>query len=125
MVPLSTNGTPAAKQRRFTCRLASKLSSPFKTTSNCLKKSTLKSESFTFAWYGVMLMRGLNFNTASRATWLNNYPDNIRKKVRASQQPALKRLNCLLTLALDCPTCDCRNKNCLLRLLTSIVSMSI
>ena len=31
----------------------------------------------------------------------------------------------ILALALDCPTWDCRNKNCLFRLLTSIVSMSI
>ena len=49
VVPLSTRGTPAAKHRRFTCRLASKLSSPFKTTLNCLKKSRSNSGSLTFA----------------------------------------------------------------------------
>lgn len=56
VVPLSIRGTSAAKHRRFTCRLASKLSSPFKTTLNFLKNSTLKLGSLTFAWYGVMLM---------------------------------------------------------------------
>lgn len=69
VVPLSTRGTLAAKQMRLTCRLASKLSRPFKTTSNCLKKSILNSGSLTFAWYGVIFMWGLNFKTASRATW--------------------------------------------------------
>lgn len=82
VVPLSTKGTSAAKHRRLTCRLASKLSSPFNTTLNCLKKSRSKSESLTLAWYGVMLMWGLNFKTASRATcWELSSPLKTTKTI--------------------------------------------
>lgn len=125
VVPLSTNGTPDAKQRRFTCRLASRLSRPLSTTLNCLKKSTLKSGSLTFAWYGVILIWGLNFRTASLATWRKFWVHYLGTKSVWKWNPEKRNWCDFLTLALDCPTCFCRNKNCLFKLLTSIVSMSI
>ena len=81
VVPLSTKGTSAARQRRLTCRLASRLSRPFKTTLNCWKNSTLNWGSLTFAWHGVILIWGLNFNTASRATWWHNSEMGVSRQM--------------------------------------------
>ena len=56
-----------------------------------MKKSTWKSGSLTFAWYGVMFMWGLNFTTASRATWLNILWEDHKKGGACARKRMLRK----------------------------------
>lgn len=70
VVPLSTNGTLAARHILLTCRRASRLSSALKTMVNFLNHSILNCLSLMLSWYASILTTGLNRPADSLATYV-------------------------------------------------------
>ena len=132
VVPDSISGTSAARHSRLTCFLASRLSSPLRTTSKVRTKSTSKEESLTLPWCATMRASGRNLSTVSLATW-GREPrgqDRLWAPLGSCWKRIFTRardrdLGAGRTFALDMPTCRLRNRNWRLRLLTSMVSRSI
>ena len=123
-VQLSRKGTSAVKHWRFTCRLASKLLRPIKTTLNCATKHSSKPGSLISSWYEVMFSSDLKF-LDSLLSNLSKIFTRIFLQTQISIEIETNNITGILTLALDFPTCDCRKRNCPLRSLTSTKPLSI